>query len=251
MKTLYTACMIVLIAAGQSLRAQNTDEDSLSIKLKVYKFPETIITAPRVTLSLKEAPFSASVVDSDFIRTVPRSVAVDEPLKLVPGVKIDNQANGERVHLSIRGQGILTERGIRGIKILVDGIPLNDPTGFAPDFYDVDFTAVDRIEVLRGPAASLYGGSASGGIINILTQNPVDTPLFSNARVIYGSNNFWKGFGQVGGRTQERGSSLSLREGRTSHEGSTLRGWMMSFSDYLRIDIFLVNLCPSILRVYR
>ncbi len=56
----------------------------------------------------------------------------------MPGVKVDNQADGERVHLSIRGQGILTETGIRRIKVVLDGLPLNDPTGFAPDLFDVD-----------------------------------------------------------------------------------------------------------------
>ena len=157
------------------------------------------MTAPRMTLPLAEVPFSASVVDQSTLRDLPRSIAIDEPMKLVPGVKIDNQANGARVHLSIRGQGILTERGIRGIKILYDGIPVNDPTGFAPDFFDVDFHTVDRIEVLRGAAASLYGGSASGGIINILSRNSPLSPLAGEASMTFGSNNFWKGFGQIGG----------------------------------------------------
>ena len=44
--------------------------------------------------------------------------AAEEALARVPGVRIDNQADGERVHISIRGQGVLTESGIRGIKVL-------------------------------------------------------------------------------------------------------------------------------------
>ena len=92
-----------------------------------------------------------------------RAVAAEEALKLVPGVKVDNQANQERVHLSIRGQGKLTERGIRGIKVLLDGLPLNDPTGFAPDLFDVDWASVGRVEVFRGPASALCGGGASRG----------------------------------------------------------------------------------------
>ena len=57
-------------------------------------------------------------------------------------MKVDNQANGERVHVSMRGQGILTERGVRGIKVLLDGLPGNDPSGFAPDLFDVDWATV-------------------------------------------------------------------------------------------------------------
>jgi iron complex outermembrane recepter protein len=74
--------------------------------------------------------------------------------------------------MSIRGQGILTEIGIRSIKILLDGLPLNDPTGFAPDFFDVDFNNIQKIEILKDPAASHFGGSASGGIVTCPYPKP-------------------------------------------------------------------------------
>jgi iron complex outermembrane receptor protein len=194
MKTIGLVSLAIVVGAGQA-QAQIEQKDTLE-----YRYPtEVVVTASRMTIPLKEIPFSTSIVGREIIRELPRSIAVDEALKLVPGVKIDNQANGSRVHLSIRGQGILTERGIRGIKLLLDGIPMNDPTGFAPDFFDVDYNTVDRIEVLRGPATSIYGGSASGGIIHILTQHSPNAPLFGEASGTVGSNNFWKGFGQFGG----------------------------------------------------
>ena len=185
---------LLTVAVAQFAYSQDTKKDTLE-----YKYPEVVVTAPRMVLPLKEIPFATSIVGEDVVRNLPRAIAMDEAMKLVPGVKVDNQANGSRVHLSIRGQGILTERGIRGIGILLDGIPLNDPTGFAPDFFDVDFSTIDRIEVLRGPAASLYGGSASGGIINIITQRAPNAPLSGDASVMGGSNGFWKAFGQFGG----------------------------------------------------
>jgi iron complex outermembrane receptor protein len=185
---------LILIVTANLVLSQPSRKDTLE-----FKYPEVVVTGSRMTLPLKEIPFSTSVVGPEVVQTLPRSVSMDEPLKLVPGVKVDNQSNGSRVHLSIRGQGILTERGIRGIKILLDGLPLNDPTGFAPDCFDIDFSTLERIEVLRGPAASIYGGSASGGIINIATQNPPDAPLFGDAEFTGGSNGFWKAFGQFGG----------------------------------------------------
>ena len=201
---------LLLFLASQSALSQASRKDTLE-----FKYPEVIVTGSRISLPLKEIPFSTSVVGPEVVQKLPRAVAMDEPLKLVPGVKIDNQANGSRVHLSIRGQGILTERGIRGIKILLDGIPLNDPTGFAPDFFDVDYSTLERIEVLRGPAASIYGGSASGGIINIATQNAPDIPLSGNAAFSGGSNGFWKAFGQLGGnaRTLNYRASISRTMG--------------------------------------
>ncbi len=159
-----------------------------------YKYPYEInISAGRFNIPLKLSPFSASLIGTDILKYMPKSICVDEPLKLVPGVKIDNQADGERVHLSIRGQGILSEHGIRGVKIMLDGLPLNDPTGFTPDFYDVDWATVEKIEVLRGPAASLYGGSSSAGVINIITQNGGDKQINGEAYGTYGTYNFWKG----------------------------------------------------------
>ena len=132
---------------------------------------EVVVSAPRMDIPLKENPAATTVVETALLKSMARTIAADEALKLVPGVKVDNQANGERVHLSIRGQGILTERGTRGVKTLVDGIPLNDPSGFVADFFDIDWATVRRIEVLRGPAAAFYGSGLSGGILNILTRD--------------------------------------------------------------------------------
>jgi iron complex outermembrane receptor protein len=120
-------------------------------------------------------------------------------LQVVPGVKVDNQADGERVHLSIRGQGLLTARGIRGITVLLDGLPLNDPSGFAPDLFDVDWSAVQRVEVFRGVASAFYGGGSAGGIINITTRDGAAGSPKGQASLALGEYNFWKPFAQVGG----------------------------------------------------
>jgi iron complex outermembrane recepter protein len=211
-----TTLLFIAVLATTRLAAQDQPIDTLE-----YRYPEVVITGSRMNLPLNEIPFSTTLVGQDVVQSLPRAIAMDEPLKLVPGVKVDNQANGSRVHLSIRGQGILTERGIRGIKILLDGIPLNDPTGFAPDFFDVDYNAIGRIEVLRGPAASIYGGSASGGIINIMSQNAPNAPLSGIVDATAGSNGFWKAFGQLGGNADvvnyQVSVSRSMGDGYRNH----------------------------------
>lgn len=160
---------------------------------------EVTVTAPRVEIALKQNPAATTVVGTAILETMPRTIAIDEVMKLVPGVRVDNQADGERVHLSIRGQGILTERGTRGIRTIVDGIPLNDPSGFVPDLYDVDWATVRRVEVLRGPAAALYGSGSSGGIINILTRDGGPERVSGSAFLGRGTNGLKKGLGEVGG----------------------------------------------------
>ena len=209
---------ILLLLAASVLSLQIMfGQESVSDTM-LYRYPgEIVISASRIALPLKATPYSATIVDSTNLKALPRATAIDEAMRLVPGVKVDNQANGERVHMSIRGQGILTETGIRSIKILLDELPVNDPTGFAPDFFDVDLNAVDRIEVLRGPSASLYGGGAAGGILNIVTQNSPPHPLFGEASLNYGSNNFWKGFGQFGGNSGDVNYRLSFS--RTAGDG--------------------------------
>src|SRR5664279_3319738 len=159
-------CLIILISLSYIISAQ-TGSDSLINK----SIPEVIITSNRISIPLKLNPGSISLVNSEILSSMPRTISADEALRLVPGVRIDNQANGSRIHMSIRGQGILSEHGLRGINVLIDGIPVNDPSGFASDLYDVDWETVKQIEVLRGPAASLYGGGSSDGVLNIKTLN--------------------------------------------------------------------------------
>ncbi len=160
---------------------------------------EITVTAPRVEIPLKKNPAATTVIETPILQTAPRTVGIDEVMKLVPGVKVDNQADGERVHISIRGEGILTERGTRGIETLVDGIPLNDPSGYISDFYDIDWAAVRRIEVLRGPAAAFYGSGSEGGIINVLTPDGGSGPVSGDAYLVRGGFGLKKGLGEMGG----------------------------------------------------
>ena len=160
---------------------------------------EVVVTAARQDIPLKDHPAATAVVGNEVLASMPRGIAAEEALRLVPGVKVDNQANQERVHVSIRGQGLLTERGIRGIKVLLDGLPLNDPSGFAPDLFDVDWNGVQRIEVMRGPASALYGGGSAGGVLTIETRDGGSDPLAGDVSIDGGSHGFMKGYGEAGG----------------------------------------------------
>jgi iron complex outermembrane receptor protein len=172
---------------------------------------EVVVTAPRMDIPLKEVPAATSVVPEVTLRTMPRGIGAEEALKVVPGMKVDNQADGERVHLSIRGQGLLTERGVRGIKVLVDGLPLNDPTGFVPDLFDIDWRTVNRVEVLRGPSSALYGGGAAGGIIDVTTRDGSnDYRINGDGELTLGSFGFWKGLAEAGGSSDTLNYRMSL-----------------------------------------
>jgi iron complex outermembrane recepter protein len=216
-------CALLILCGVIGFAVAATPPENLAttaaVDTPLYQNPyEVIITAPRVEVPLKRNPAATSIISRTTLSTtLPRTVAVDEALKLVPGVHIENGSSGSRVHLSIRGQGILTERGIRGTKVLLDGLPLNDPTGFAPDFYDVDWETVERIEVLRGPAAALYGGGSSAGVINIETQDGGDKPVGVQTTHIAGTDNFGKSQWRLGGTL--KGINYSASESRMGGDG--------------------------------
>ena len=202
-------------------KSKPAQKEAATATLRQIQGGEVVVTAARVQIPLRENPAATTVVGPSVLAAQPRTAGAEEALALVPGVKVDNQADGERVHLSIRGQGILTERGIRGIEVLLDGIPLNDPTGFAPDLFDVDWATVRKIEVLRGPASALYGGSASGGIINIITRDGGHEPAGGRVRLISGSHGFRKtlleGGGTSDGMTYRVSASRMWGDGYRDH----------------------------------
>ncbi|HSA95264.1 MAG TPA: TonB-dependent receptor, partial [Acidobacteriota bacterium] len=238
-----SALLLALLSAGPYVAASSTAEDTKPAKAAAVAGQEAAekekaaatnveitVTATRVEIPLKKNPAATTVVETPLLRATPRTIGIDEALKTVPGVKVDNQADGERVHLSIRGEGILTERGTRGIKTLVDGIPLNDPSGYVPDFYDVDWAAVRRLEVLRGPAAAFYGSGSSGGIINVLTRDGGADPLSGSAALVRGAFGLKKGFAEMGGTTGVMNYALS----GSMLSGDGYRVWSAYKSDNAR-----------------
>ncbi|MBA3657880.1 MAG: TonB-dependent receptor plug domain-containing protein, partial [Gemmatimonadaceae bacterium] len=119
-------------------------------------------------------PFAVSVVRPDSTRPGQRHSALDESLFLLPGVFVANRQNPTQdPRISIRGFGARSAFGVRGVRILWDGIPLTLADGQTPVDY-VDLDAIDRIEIIRGSAAALYGNS-SGGVVNLGTALPADS----------------------------------------------------------------------------
>lgn len=221
LRPLLTATLVVLLLPVAVI-AQSTGEDAPAEgDTRVIQGSEVVITGTRASIPLKEVPAAVTVVDVKAIEDAPQGISIGEVLKTVPGVRIETQYGSEKVHISIRGQGILTERGIRGIQILLDGIPLNDPSGFAPDLYDVDWSSVERIEVIRGPAAALYGGGSSAGVINIITKNGRSDSDQGDVLVEGGSHAFRKSSGEISGRSEKMdyrfSASRAMGDGYRDH----------------------------------
>lgn len=186
-------------AAGQDL--------NFDFQLEPGGVAETVVvTGTRSEQEIGKISSAVSVVSNDEIqRTGQRAATLEEPLKKVAGVRIEDElgGNGSRVRIIIRGAGTRANSpagsGVRGVRVLVDGIPKNNAGGSAQDLTNIDLESAQRIEVLKGPSSVLYGNQ-SGGVVNILTENPPPTKFTIGYRQVFGSYDLYKEHLSAGGQ---------------------------------------------------
>ena len=151
--------------------------------------------AARPTLEL---PYALSRVVPDSARPSLRHVSFDEMLLALPGVSVANRNNPTQdPRISIRGFGARSAFGVRGVRVMRDGIPLTLPDGQTPIDY-LDLESVGRIEVIRGSAGSLYG-NAAGGVVDVRTIDPPSDVVAGRATGYGGSYGLKRWAGSAGG----------------------------------------------------
>ncbi|WP_231384387.1 TonB-dependent receptor [Thioalkalivibrio sp. ALE23] len=146
------------------------------------------VSAPRLTTPLAELPASVSRVDGRQATEARQGLQLDEALNRVPGLYAQNRHNfAQDVRISIRGFGSRAPFGVRGLRILQDGIPETTPDGQS-QVDAIDLLNIRDIEVLRGPSAALYG-NASGGVISVRTRDGSE-PRGHGGGALAGSHGF-------------------------------------------------------------
>ena len=152
---------------------------------KPYTLPPTTVSVTRTAVQLTKVPLSIHSIDRAQISRAKPTWGLDEALANVPGVYVANRYNfSQDQRISIRGFGARSAFAVRGIKILVDGIPQTLPDGQG-QLTNLELGEVDRIEVLRGSASALYG-NASGGVISIWTTPHDVAYINEEARFVAG-----------------------------------------------------------------
>ena len=158
-----------------------------------------IISVERSRQSTFDAPAAITAVMRDTIESAGPQVNLSEALNRVPGISVLNRQNySQDLQLSIRGFGSRSTFGIRGVRLIVDGIPATMPDGQG-QASNIALTSAGRIEVLRGPLAQLYG-NAAGGVVQVFTDMDVQQPTTTVSGSIgpYGQNKVGVKFGAAG-----------------------------------------------------
>ena len=153
----------------------------------VIPLDSMVVSVLRGSDRLGSAPYAVSVRSGGSLQLGNTGFSLDEALQGVPGIQVSNRYNytvGERI--SIRGFGARSQFGARGIKILVDGIPATMADGQST-LDHLDIGALGRAEVLRGPAAAIYG-NAGGGVLTFETAAPPNVPVRQEAKAVLGEN---------------------------------------------------------------
>jgi iron complex outermembrane recepter protein len=134
-----------------------------------------VVSATRQPQPSLEIPASVDRIYADEIRDGRPQVNLSESLGRVPGIVVQNRQNyAQDLQISSRGFGARSTFGVRGIRLIADGIPatMPDGQGQAATFA---LGSAASIEVLRGPFSSLYG-NASGGVISVQTEDGPEIP---------------------------------------------------------------------------
>src|SRR6058998_2270194 len=158
-----------------------------------------VITATRQPQPSLEIPASVDRIYADEIREGRPQVNLSESLGRVPGIVVQNRQNyAQDLQIQSRGFGARSTFGVRGIRLIADGIPatMPDGQGQAATFA---LGSAERIEVLRGPFSALYG-NAAGGVIAVETMDGPQVPT-GEADLFFGSYRTWRSALKFGGQS--------------------------------------------------
>ncbi|MDB5905931.1 MAG: TonB-dependent siderophore receptor, partial [Massilia sp.] len=134
-----------------------------------------VVSASRIEHNSFDLPAAIDVVDASRIGDGQMRVNASEALASVPGLIAQNRQNyAQDLQISSRGFGARSAFGVRGVRLISDGVPASMPDGQGqPSAFNLDMA--ERIEVLRGPFSAIYGNH-SGGVIQLFTRDGQGRP---------------------------------------------------------------------------
>lgn len=145
----------------------------ISVELK-----PVVVTGSRAEADSFELPWSIDSVNANNARAGNLGVNASEALGGLPGLVIQNRQNyAQDLQISIRGFGARSAFGVRGVKLIADGIPATNPDGQG-QAATFNLDTAERFEVLRGPFSTVYGNHA-GGVVQLFSRDGKGAPRIS------------------------------------------------------------------------
>jgi len=209
----------VLGAAQVRAQVPARPDSARADSAKTTTLPEIRVTVTRTLEPLDRVPYAVGVLGKGDLQRGQPTIGLDEALSNLPGVVVTNRYNFSLdQRISIRGFGSRSNFGVRGLKILLDGVPQTLPDGQS-QLTNVEFGTIGRAEVLRGASSSLYG-NASGGVVSLQTEPAAPGPFATRIRAEggtgkQGEDDFYKWQSWTSGRAGNASGTLSLSQFKT------------------------------------
>lgn len=181
---------------------------SLCVHAETIQLPAVVTTAARLPQTTKEVIGDVTVIDQKAIQTA-GTISLPELLARQPGVQISsNGGAGKATSIYLRGNSA------QHTLVLIDGVRIGSATLGTAALQHIPLSQIDRIEVLRGPAASLYGSDAIGGVIQIFTKEG-KKGFHPQVELGYGSNNTISASAGISGGNDDTRYALNLAHFKT------------------------------------
>lgn len=199
--------LVALLAAAFPLLA--------TAETPLMALDSVVVTGSRVEHSSFDLPAAVDVINASKITEAQARVNASEALAGVPGISVNNRQNyAQDLQISSRGFGARSAFGVRGIRLVADGIPASMPDGQG-QAATFNLDRAERIEVMRGPMSSIYGNHA-GGVIQLFTADGKGAPSVEGG-FSAGSYGSWKA--DVSAQGETGGLGYVLDASRFSTDG--------------------------------
>lgn len=196
------ALSVLSLAVAASVQAQDADINSV------------VVTATRFESSPQKNPIATQVITAEEIRES-SAITVAEVLAKLGGIHTRSSFTGiPDASLDMRGFGMT---GDQNTLVLVNGQRLSENEGIAARLSSMPLNAIERIEILRGAGAVLYGSGATAGTINIITRAPTEDGSAKTASVLLGSHNLQDSRAGFQSQSGEFGIALNGQKYKTDN----------------------------------
>lgn len=179
--------------------------------------PPVVVSGLPTARAELEAPAAIGLVNATSLGWGQAQIALSESLAEVPGLSVRNRYNyAQDLQIQSRGFGARSTFGVRGLQLRLDGIPLTAPDGQG-QAGSLLISALDRIEVLRGPLAYGYGNASGGVIAAFSAPPPAQTTL--TAGYTHGNDGTWRGAVSVAGQARQNDIGYRIEAARFMTDG--------------------------------